>query len=103
MKSLSKMLLLAGVTISCITLTSCATKATLSDEGRSVKLATSDPAENCTEIGYVDSSKYPVHRNAGSSKNHLRNSASKMGANYVRLETVDTNHAITGTAYNCPI
>jgi hypothetical protein len=77
----------------------CAT--TLSAGGQAVKLEKSDAPSGCTEVGGVrgDSASADLEN----AKNEMRNKAAGMGANYVRLEVLNTEHRFaSGTAYKCP-
>ncbi len=69
--------------------------ATLSEAGNRVQVMKSDPPTGCQELGAVSGTD-PDPRI------QLRNEAGKLGANYVRLETVDSYHTEKGTAYKCP-
>lgn len=78
----------------------------LTDTGRSVKLMKSDAPSDCKELGAVRG-EAQLWETEEAAKNRMRNNAAKMGANYVRMETVEKNsdtgfRLYTGTAYNCP-
>jgi hypothetical protein len=76
--------------------------ASLSEAGRGVKVMKADPPQGCVEVGSVDgSAKGPDH--VERAKNAMRNEAAERGANYVRLETLNTEDGeAAGTAYKCP-
>lgn len=75
----------------------------LSEAGAGVKVMSADPPPNCTEIGHVSGSLARRDR-AERAKNEMRNRAAEKGANYVRLEGVDSAYgsSANGTAFKCP-
>ena len=74
----------------------------LSKAGAAVKVMKADPPQGCSELGAVSGRAIgPDHIER--SKNGMRNEAAEKGANYVRLENLDTeNGYAAGTAYKCP-
>lgn len=81
------------VVLALLTVSGCA--ATLTEAGNHVQVMKADPPAGCQEAGAVSGTD-PDPRI------QLRNEAGKLGANYVRLETVDSYHTEKGTAYKCP-
>jgi hypothetical protein len=83
-------------------LTACTTP--FLEEGGSTHLMVGDPVGQCREVGNVRGSRIngggmlPASDETG--KNRMRNQATHMGANYVRLENIDETW-VTGTAYRC--
>ena len=71
--------------------------ACLTEAGKRVQLVKANPAADCREVGVVTGE----HGGAESQQAEMRNSAAKMGANYVRWEA-DTAAGSRGTAYACP-
>ena len=85
-----------------LSLTACSVA--LQPGAEKINLAKSDPASECKELGDVTGSSNFGMENV---KNDLRNQALKLGANFVRMETVMNNPQgslviMTGTAYVCP-
>lgn len=83
-------------------LTACSTP--FLEEGAHTNLMVGDPVGQCREVGNVRGSRIngggllPASDESG--KNRMRNHATNMGANYVRLEHIDDTW-VTGTAYSC--
>jgi len=67
----------------------------LTDGGKNVRLMKSDPPIGCEELGGVNS-YITDPNNIELSKTYLRNKGAKLGANYVRWDTISS-----GTAYRC--
>lgn len=90
------------VFVSSMMLLSCAT--VLSETAKGVRLMKSDPAAECTELGDLSSYGNGVGQGAiDDAKLRLRNKAAEMGANFVRMETVNFETAtVGGTAFKCP-
>lgn len=90
-----------------VALGACGGAPELTPAGTAVKLMKSDPPAACTEIASVDGRSAELagggHEGA---KNRLRNNAGEKGANYVRIESVESSGnarvVYTGTAYKCP-
>jgi hypothetical protein len=83
-------------------LTAVACKAPLlTDAGRAVQLAKSNPPAGCQDIGPVTGKAAGGLDMGESSRVAIRNRAGEMGANYVRTETFSTDGVITGTAFKC--
>src|SRR5271157_4101851 len=73
----------------------------LSTNGREVQLMKGDPPNGCHELGTV-SGRYLVAHHEDFSRIIMRNKAASMGANYVRLDSIAWDGAVSGTAFNCP-
>lgn len=69
--------------------------ATLTQAGSRVQVMKEDPPAGCQDVG-------PVSGTDPDPRIQLKNEAGKLGATYVRLETVDSYHTEKGTAYKCP-
>jgi hypothetical protein len=77
------------------TLVGCGATA-LTAGGMNVQLMKSDPPIGCQEVG-------PLTARGNEPRINIRNDAAKLGANYVRLETISNYGAqASGTAYKCP-
>ncbi len=77
----------------------------LTPEGKKVKLMKADPDDQCEEIGGVEGAAAAYEKDYAA-KVRMRNNAAKLGANYVRMETVERisesgPRKYTGTAYKC--
>ncbi len=94
-----KALMRVAVFLGLLGLSACAT-VQLSEAGVKVKLMKSDPPSGCEEVSAV--SAYSVGPNYQESlKNKLRNQAAEKGANYVRLDMLESNGNASGTAFKC--
>ena len=75
----------------------------LNPNAQTVKLMKNDPPTECAEVGVVNSitpgfsTDNPIEH-----RNRLKNAAANMGANFVRMETVENTGKLTGTAFKCP-
>lgn len=86
----------------------CLPTVTATPEGQQVKLMKGDPPAGCEELRDVDGEDtgfVESGANQESAKARLRNAAASIGANYVRMETVEkagNTVRFHGTAYRCP-
>jgi hypothetical protein len=69
----------------------------LTQAGKRVQLVKADAPADCREVGVVTGE----HGDPESQQAEMRNTAAKLGANYVRWEA-DTPAGSRGTAYACP-
>ena len=89
-------------------LVACLPTVTPTAEGQRVRLMKADPPPTCEEVRGVEGSDSGFTENTAdqeSAKARLKNAAASLGANYVRMETVEkSGNTITlhGTAYRCP-
>ena len=75
----------------------------LTEGGKRVQLMKSDPPPGCVELKSITGDASGAGAAIGErSRVATRNMAANLGANYVRMETVDRYGIITGTAYKCP-
>jgi hypothetical protein len=91
------------VALSVVVLFASCASSELSSQGKKVKVMKNDPPSSCEELGEVTGSSFWAKTE--NIKNDMREKASKMGANYVRLETVKMDkeaNLMSGTAYKCP-
>lgn len=86
----------------------CLPTVTATPEGQRVKLMKADPPAGCEELRDVEGSDTGLVESGAdqeSAKARLKNAAASVGANYVRMETVEKSGSTVrfhGTAYRCP-
>ena len=89
-------------------LAACLPTVTPTAEGQGVKLMKGDPPPSCEELRDVEGSDTGFTESSAdqeSAKARLKNAAASIGANYVRMETVEKSGNTVrfhGTAYRCP-
>jgi len=78
----------------------------LSDSARAISVMKADPPSNCVEVGSMvgyGGGMFQKGNWLDNSKIDLKNKAAELGANYIRLETINEYYRTTsGTAYKCP-
>lgn len=107
MKKIIQLLVMVSLTLGLI---SCAVKPTELPGSEKVKLMKADPPSNCEEVKSIQGNHtWFTSADQEIAKINLKNAAVKLGANYVRMETVekqknDVNDSVTihGTAFKCP-
>lgn len=75
----------------------------LSPAAKAVRVAKADPDPACEELSTVEGTSFWGKKN--DAKNEMRENAAKEGANYIRIEALETRGGrvtYSGTAYRCP-
>ncbi len=90
---------------------SCAGTHSLTQEGKAVKISHNKPSKNCKELEPVMGSchrLFTIEQNREYAMNDIRNNASKLGSNYVMINSIEQfkenniGSIVNGTAYHCP-